>query len=67
LVAIDYLSIKQRGGADNRPHTSLLENNIVIVEGVDLSKVEAGEYFLVCLPLKFTNIDGATSRALLLR
>lgn len=67
LVGVDYLSIKQRGGSDNRPHTSLLEHNIVIVEGLDLLKVEAGDYFLVCLPLKLTNIDGAPARAVLLR
>lgn len=67
LVGVDYLSIKKRGGSDNRPHTSLLENNVVIVEGLDLSKVEAGDYFLVCLPLKFTNLDGSPARAVLMR
>lgn len=67
LVAIDYLSIKQRGSKDNTPHTHLLEKNIPIVEGIDLSKVEPGEYFLVILPLKFVNIDGAPARAVLLK
>ena len=67
LVAIDYLSIKQRGSKDNTPHTYLLEKNIPIVEGVDLSKVEHGEYFLVILPLKFVDIDGAPARAVLLK
>lgn len=67
LVAIDYLSIKQRGSKDNSPHTNLLGKNIPIIEGIDLSKVEAGEYFLVLLPLKFMNIDGAPARAILLK
>ncbi len=67
LVATDYLSVKQRGSTDNTPHTYLLEKNIPIVEGVDLSKVQAGEYFLVILPLKFINIDGAPARAVLLK
>lgn len=67
LVAIDYLSIKQRGSKDNSPHTNLLEKNIPIIEGVDLSKVEAGEYFLVLLPLKFMNMDGAPARAILMK
>src|SRR3989338_2099486 len=67
LVAIDYLSIKQRGSKDNTPHTHLLEKNIPIVEGVDLSKVEPGEYYLIILPLKFVNIDGAPARAVLLK
>lgn len=67
LVAIDYLSIKQRGSNDNSPHTNLLAKNIPIIEGIDLSKVEAGEYFLVLLPLKFMNIDGAPARAILMK
>ncbi len=67
LVAIDYLSIKQRGSKDNSPHTNLLEKNIPIIEGVDLSKVESGEYFLVLLPLKFIDIDGAPARVILLK
>lgn len=67
LVAIDYLSIKQRGSKDNSPHTNLLSKNIPIIEGVDLSKVEVGEYFLVLLPLKFMNIDGAPARAILMK
>ena len=67
LVAIDYLSIKQRGSKDNTPHTYLLEKNIPIIEGLDLSKVDPGEYFLVILPLKFVNIDGAPARAVLLK
>lgn len=67
LVAIDYLSIKQRGSKDNSPHTNLLSKNIPIIEGVDLSKVQAGEYFLVLLPLKFMSIDGAPARAILMK
>lgn len=67
LVAIDYLSIKQRGSKDNSPHTNLLEKNIPIIEGVDLSKVESGEYFLVLLPQKFIDIDGAPARVILLK
>ena len=67
MVAIDYLSIKQRGSKDNSPHTNLLSKNIPIIEGVDLSKVQAGEYFLVLLPLKFMNIDGAPARAVLMK
>jgi arylformamidase len=67
LVGIDYLSIKQRGGSDHRPHTALLEKNIVILEGIDLSHVEAGEYTLACLPLSFPGLDGAPARAVLMR
>lgn len=67
LVGIDYLSIKQKGSSDNLPHTNLLNKNIPIIEGIDLSKVEEGEYFLIALPLKFTGIDGSPARVVLLK
>lgn len=67
LFGIDYFSVKKRGGKDTRPHTELLRNGIVIFEGLDLSKVKAGKYFLIGLPLKFTNLDGAPARAVLLK
>jgi len=66
LVGIDALSIKARGGSDHRPHTSLLAKNIPIVEGLDLVSVKEGKYELVCLPLNFTDIDGAPARAVLI-
>jgi arylformamidase len=65
LVGIDSLSIKQRGAPDQRPHTSLLNNNVVILEGLDLSKAEEGEYQLLCLPLNFIGLDGSPVRAIL--
>jgi arylformamidase len=66
LFGIDWLSIKKRGGEDVRPHTSLLNKGIVIFEGLDLSKVTPGNYEFVGLPLKFTNLDGAPARAVLM-
>lgn len=66
LVGIDYLSIKEKGSADNRPHTLLLEKYIPILEGVDLSQVPAGDYFMFAPPLKFKEIDGSPLRAVLL-
>lgn len=66
LFGIDWLSVKKRGGEDTRPHTSLLRKNIVIFEGLDLSQVEPGEYQFIGLPLKFTDLDGAPARAVLI-
>jgi len=66
LFGIDYLSIKQRGSSDNRAHTSLLEKNIPIVEGLNLKNVAAGEYELVCLPLKLKDVEGGPVRAILI-
>lgn len=65
LFGIDSLSIKKKGGADTRPHTSLLKQGVVIVEGLDLSGVTPGSYTLICLPLRFKGLDGSPARVLL--
>jgi arylformamidase len=62
LVGIDYLSI-----GDGEAHVALLEAGVVPLEGLDLRKVEPGEYRLVCLPLRLVGSDGAPSRAILIR
>ncbi len=67
LVGIDYLSVEKFGSEDFATHTILLENEIVIIEGLDLRAVTASEYELICLPLKITGGagDGAPARTVL--
>lgn len=65
LVGIDYLSIKQKGSKDQRPHTSLLANNIPIIEGINLNHVGPGLYELICLPLNFVGVEGGPARIIL--
>ena len=67
LVGIDYLSVEKFGSADFATHVALLEKEIVIVEGLDLRSVPAGDYELVCLPLKLVSEtgDGAPARVIL--
>ena len=65
LVGIDYLSIAPFG-ASREPQRILLENGIVIVEGLDLGQVKQGRYTLHCLPLKLVGSDGAPARAILI-
>lgn len=57
LVGIDYLSIEKSGSPGHPVHITLLQKEIVILEGVDLRGVEPGDYELICAPLKY---DGAT-------
>jgi len=66
LVGVDYISIEQFRSGHHRTHRTLLEKGIVIVEGLDLSSVQPGEYDLVCLPLKLAGLDGAPARAVLI-
>lgn len=66
LIGIDFLSIEARGAPGHPTHRTLLEAGVVILEGLDLSGVEPGEYTLVCFPLKIAGGDGAPTRAILL-
>ena len=64
-VGIDYLSVGGffRDGAET--HQALLEAGIWVIEGLDLSQAEPGEYELICLPIKVEQSDGAPARAIL--
>src|SRR5215471_4742876 len=61
MVGIDYLSIG-RGDEGLEVHRILLRAGVVIVEGLDLSRVRAGFYDIICLPLKILGGDGAPAR-----
>lgn len=65
LVGIDYLSFEKPGSREFPAHHALLQAGVVIVEGLDLSEAEPGEYDLVCLPLRVVGADGAPARVLL--
>ena len=67
LVGIDYLSVEKFHPEQYETHETLLSNNIVIIEGLDLREVSAGSYELICLPLKIAGGtgDGAPARAVL--
>lgn len=65
LVGIDYMSIAKfddpAGG-----HLPLLESGMVVLEGLKLEGVEAGDYQLIALPMKLGGREGAPVRAILL-
>lgn len=66
LVGTDFLSIEKRGAPGHPVHVTLLEAGVVIVEGLSLHAVPAGNYQLVCLPLRIADGDGAPARAILI-
>ena len=43
----------------------LLGAGVWILEGLNLHGIDAGDYELVCLPLKIAGADGAPARAVL--
>jgi len=66
LVGVDCLSVEAFTAQEPRTHLTLLGAGVVIVEGLDLRLVPAGEYVLYCLPLKLAGADGAPARAVLI-
>lgn len=67
LVGIDYVSIEQFGTPDFAVHKKLFSKNIPILEGLNLTNIDPGEYYLIALPLKLENLDGSPVRAVLLK
>lgn len=67
LVGIDYLSIEKSGSPGHPVHITLLEKEVVILEGVDLREVNAGDYGIICMPLKYIGGggDGSPARTML--
>lgn len=66
LVGTDAQSIGAPGDEEG-PHTELLGAGIPILEGLDLSRAEPGEYQLIALPLLLGGAEAAPVRAVLIR
>lgn len=66
LVGIDYLSADPPNDPTYPAHKALLGAGIPILEGIDLSGVEPGQYTLIALPLKIAGGDGSPVRAVLI-
>jgi len=67
LVGFDYLSIDRYGDETYPAHRALLENGVILLEGLNLLEVDEGEYDLACLPLRLAGMDAAPARAVLVK
>ncbi len=65
VVGIDYLSVDKFDSEESQTHLTLLGGGAIIIEGLDLREVEAGDYEMICLPLKIKDGDGAPARVVL--
>jgi arylformamidase len=69
LVGVDYLSVGSPMDPEKamRPdtHQILLGAGLYLIEGLNLTSVKAGDYNLVCLPLKLMDAEGSPVRAIL--
>lgn len=66
LLGIDYLSAAPASDPVS-PHLVLLNAGVVVLEGLDLRKIEPGPYWLACLPLRLVDCEGAPARTVLIR
>ncbi len=66
LVGIDYLSIECWDDAANATHRTLLGNDVLVIEGLNLTAVTPGHYTLLCMPLRIRDGDGAPARVALM-
>ena len=64
-VGLDYLIVDEFDNTSRPVHHLLLGKGIVLIEGLNLSHVPAGNYYFICLPLSIKDGDGAPARAVL--
>ncbi|GJL57779.1 MAG: cyclase [Nitrospirales bacterium] len=64
-VGIDALFIGGKHENGKEIARILIQAGIVIIEGLEFSRVKPGEYMLICLPLKILNGYGTPARAIL--
>jgi arylformamidase len=67
VVGFDYISIGSYKLQSNvkEAHEELLGHGAWIIEGLNLSGVKAGEYELICLPIKLERGDAGLARAII--
>jgi arylformamidase len=67
VVGLDYIAIGSPNDMDNlfEVHNALFDGGAWIIEGLNLSAVKAGQYELICLPLKLEHGDACPARAVL--
>lgn len=64
LVGVDYMSV-QRFHDGPETHLNLLKAEVTVIESLNLADVSAGEYELICLPMKLAGVEGAPARVVL--
>ncbi|MDQ2900005.1 MAG: cyclase family protein, partial [Acidobacteriota bacterium] len=64
---VDYLSVGGFTKDGPETHEALLSAGVWVIEGLNLSGIEPGDYDLVCLPLLLIGAEGAPARAILNR
>lgn len=62
IVGIDYISVDKYENEDLPVHKSLLSNEVLIVEGLELNNAPIGRCEIFIMPLNIPNMDGLPAR-----
>jgi len=65
LVGIDTPSLDPQESKAMHAHQAVLRHGLAILEGIILDDVAEGDYELIALPLKLSNLDASPVRAVL--
>lgn len=65
LIGLDTPSLDPEQSKTLDAHMAVRRHGLAILEGLVLDAVEAGDYELIALPLKFANLDASPVRAVL--
>lgn len=65
-VGIDALGV-ERNQPGHPTHKTLMKQDIIIIEGLQLAEVEEGTYLMVAAPLKLLRVDAAPARVMLIK
>ena len=67
FAGIDYMTMEAPAHTEEWPtHVALCGAGIVILENADLSRVEPGDYLMVCQPVAFEGREAAPAQTVLL-
>ena len=67
LVGVDTPSVDEVDSKTLEAHKALARGGVAILEGLDLTRVEPGDYELIALPLRLEGMDASPVRAVLRR
>ncbi len=65
FIGIDYITIEELGTTNFDVHNFLLKSEVIILEGIDLTEINPGIYYLTALPLKLNDCEASPVRAVL--
>lgn len=67
IVGIDYISVDSSEAEALPVHQTLLKNDILIVENLELNKVDPGQCEIYIMPLNIPQMDGLPARVMMTR